>query len=67
MKSQTEHINIHNIHLISEMFTIYLPFLYCYYQNEYKLTKELYYMPYSKAKTVHVQVYLLRKTLLPIF
>jgi len=25
MKSQIEHINIHNIHLISEMFTIYLP------------------------------------------
>jgi hypothetical protein len=26
MKSQTEHINIHNFYLISEMFTIYLPF-----------------------------------------
>jgi hypothetical protein len=26
MKSQIEHINIHSFHLISEMFTIYLPF-----------------------------------------
>jgi hypothetical protein len=26
MKSQTEHVNIHSFHLISEMFTIYLPF-----------------------------------------
>ena len=67
MKSQTEHINVHNVYLISVMFTIYLPFLYCYYQSEHKLTKKLYYMPYSKAKTVHVQIYLLRKTLLPLF
>ena len=26
MKSQIEHINIHSFYLISEMFTIYLPF-----------------------------------------
>ena len=26
MKSQIEHINIHSYYLISEMFTIYLPF-----------------------------------------
>jgi hypothetical protein len=40
MKSQTEHINIHNFYLISEMLTIYLPFHtarelalnLCYYQ-----------------------------------
>ena len=40
MKSQTEHIRIHNFHLISEMFTIYLPvhtarelaLNLCYYQ-----------------------------------
>ena len=46
MKSQIEHINIHSFHLISEMFTIYLPFYIarrlalnlCNYQNEYKLT-----------------------------
>ena len=25
MKSQVEHIDIHNFHLISEMYTIYLP------------------------------------------
>ena len=26
MKPQIEHLNIHSFHLISEMFTIYLPF-----------------------------------------
>jgi hypothetical protein len=51
MKSQTEHINIHNIHLISEMFTIYLPFLYCYYQSEYKLTNCMHTLQQSEDST----------------
>ena len=59
MKSQIEHINIHSFHLISEMFTIYLPFhmarklaLNFCYQSEYKLTNCT--MPYSKANTNYV-------------
>ena len=44
MKSQIKHINIHSVHLISEMFRIYLPLIhmarkfalhFCYYQSEY--------------------------------
>jgi len=67
MKSQIEHINIHSFQLISEMFTIYLPFHmakklalnFCYYQSEYKLTNCT--MPYSKANTLHVHAYLFIK------
>ena len=59
MKSQVEHIDIHNFHLISEMYTIYLP-LYtarqlalnlCYYQSEYKLTNCIYALQQSKDST----------------
>ena len=60
MKSQTEHINIHSIHLISEIFTIYLHFYFarrfacnlpmCNYQSEYKLTN-LYTC--TTAKQIH--------------
>jgi hypothetical protein len=59
MKSQTEHINIHNFHLISEMFTIYLTFhtarklalTLCYYQSEYKLTNCIHALQQSKDST----------------
>jgi hypothetical protein len=59
MKSQTEHIDIHNFHLISEMFTIYLPFHTarklalnsCYYQNEYKLTNCIHALQQYKDST----------------
>jgi hypothetical protein len=67
MKSQIEHINIHSFHLISEIFTIYLPFHmarilalnFWYYQSEYKLTNCT--MPYSKANTSYVHAYLFIK------
>ena len=56
MKSQIEHINIHSFHLISEMFTIYLPFYIarrlalnlCNYQSEYKLTNCTHALQQSK-------------------
>ena len=56
MKSQTDHINIHCFHLISEMFTIYLPFNtarklalnLCYYQSEYKLPNCIHALQQSK-------------------
>jgi hypothetical protein len=59
MKPQTEHINIYNFHLISEMFTIYLPFHtarklalnLCYYQSEYKLTNCIHALQQSKGST----------------
>ena len=64
MKSHIKHINIYSFHLISEMFTIYLPFRmasklalnFCYYQSEYKLTNCT--MSYSKVNTLHVHAYL---------
>jgi hypothetical protein len=67
MKSQIEHININSFQLISEMFSIYLPFHmarklalhFCYYQSEYKLTDCT--MSYSKANKLHVQAYLFIK------
>jgi hypothetical protein len=54
MKSQIEHI--HSFHLISEMFTIYLPFYIvrrlalnlCNYQSEYKLTNCTHALQQSK-------------------
>jgi hypothetical protein len=59
MKTQTEHINIHNFHLISEMFTIYLPFFIarrlalnlCNYESEYKLTNCTHALEESKHIT----------------
>ena len=59
MKSQTEHIHIHHFHLISEMFTIYLPFYtarklalnLCYYQGEHKLTNCTHALHQSKDST----------------
>ena len=59
MKTQIEHINIHNFHLISEMFTIYLPFYtarklavnLCYYQSEYRLTNCTHALQQSKEIT----------------
>ena len=59
MKSQTEHINIHNFHLISKMFTIYWPFNtarklalnLCYYQSEHKLPNCIHALQQSKKST----------------
>jgi hypothetical protein len=59
IKSQTELINIHNFHLISKIFTIYLPFYtarklalnLCYYQSEYKLTNCTHALQQSKDIT----------------
>jgi hypothetical protein len=60
MKSQIEHINIKLVfHLISEMFTIYLPFYIakrlamnlCNYQSEYKLTNCTHALQQSKDLT----------------
>ena len=59
MKTQIEHININNFHLISEILTIYLSFNttsklalnLCYYQSEYKLTNCIHALQQSKDST----------------